>query len=89
MMKSYAKFSMEKKPLTRSLERSDADLNMNRALEAILSTSPYNDEEELKEQLQELAGRKKSGTPAGQKKSGKHAGQTKSGTKIVLFRLKW
>ena len=63
MTKSNSKFSLEKKPLTRSLERSNVDLDMDMALDAILSTSPYGAEEDLKEQLHRLASqKKKSGT---------------------------
>ena len=42
--------------LTMPLQRSrNADLNMDRSLEAILEVSPYGKEEELKEELQKIS----------------------------------
>ena len=45
--------------LTMPLQRSrNADLNMDRSLEAILEVSPYGKEEELKEELRKISKQK-------------------------------
>ena len=61
--------------LTSQLERnSDALMDMDVSLDAILDVSPYNREEDIKAELRKISERK--------------GGKTGSGTKIVLFNLK-